>query len=879
MNTAQFFAPIFFLFCSLAGYAQSWIRVNQLGYLPDDVKVAVLVSKDKNIDLGSFFLHDALTGRVADYFVEVPGCIKRFDKWAGFEKSFRLNFSRFSMPGNYYIALKVNDAEIRSPVFKIDNAVYDGTADFLLNYMRQQRCGYNPLLRDSCHTSGCFVVYGKEKNLDSVRLPIWGGWHDASDYLQYATTSATAVSQMLMAYEKNPKNFSDKYDAAGLPTPNGIPDILDEAKWGLDWLCRMNPAPDIMFNQIADDRDHRYMRLPNTDTITYNYRYGKARPVYLVTGEPQGLGKYKNRTKGVSSTAGKFSSAFAAGARLLKNYYPVFADSLQKKAVAAYSFAESKLGVCQTAPNRAPYFYEEDNFYDDLELAAIELYKNTHKVDYETDAYKYGLSEGTSKWMGLDTARHYQWYPFVNVGHSEIFNTITDSLREDFVNIYKTDLKKLYERGKTNPFCIGVPFVWCSNNYVSAALTELNLFLNDSIKNLRGGEGSWLQNDIDSRLENVNLINSESRKEYAVKEHELFTRNMLEMRAALRDWLFGCNPWGTSMIYGLPHTGISPRDPHSAFTHIGKYDIDGGLVDGPIYGSIFKQLIGLKLYHADSFAAFQSPLVIYHDDYGDYSSNEPTMDGTASLIYSLSVLQQKADALKTNAEKKIAKAQKDKYGAITRFDTTEKNIHLVFTGHEWADGGKIILKTLRKQNIKASFFFTGDFLRKYPRLVKQLYKEGHFIGAHSDKHLLYCDWTKRDSTLVSKNDFANDFRKNLSELEKLGIETYKTRFFMPAFEWYNQDIADWTKEFGYNLINFSSGTSSNADYTTPDEKNYKSSETILKNIDDYEKKNTLNGFILLSHIGTDPKRTDKFYRHLNDLIKTLKESGYGFERL
>ena len=836
-----------FFFVSYTYAQQTWIRVNQLGYLTNDVKIAVLVSKDKNFQIGDIFLCNAFNeGRPYSENRE-PVKVTESSAWAGFEKTYRLNFSRYIKPGSYYLEVKNNNKNhlegdlIKSPVFRIGNDIYNGTADFLLNYMRQQRCGYNPVLRDSCHTSGCFVVYGKEKNLDSVRLPIWGGWHDASDYLQYATTSANAVYQMLMAYQMNPKSFIDKYDAAGLPTPNGIPDILDEAKWGLDWLCRMNPKPDIMFNQIADDRDHRYMRMPNSDTITYDYRYGKARPVYLVTGEKQGLGKYKNRTTGVSSTAGKFASAFAAGARLLKNFYPNFSDSIQIKATEAYTFAKNKLGVCQTAPNRAPYFYEEDNFYDDLELAAIQLYKNTRQPEYLNEAIKFGRLEGESKWMGKDTARHYQYYPFVNVGHAEIFNQINDTSRQEFVNIYKSDLQKLLELGKNNPFYMGVPFVWCSNNYVAAALTEVDLFLSS----------------------NDQHPNSE----------------FIEMSAALRDWLFGCNPWGTSMIYGLPRKGVSPRDPHSAFTHIGKYNIDGGLVDGPIYGSIFKQLIGLTLFHPDSFAQFQSPLVIYHDDYCDYSSNEPTMDGTASLTYFLAAMQHKADTVKSPTEKKIAKAQKDKYGAITRFDTTEKTIHLVFTGHEFADGGEIILRTLRQENIKALFFFTGDFIRKYKSLVKQLHEAGHFIGMHSDKHLLYCDWTKRDSTLITASDFMQDLNSNSVELYNLNIYNYENSFFMPPYEWYNMDIAEWTTKSGNQLINFTSGTSSNADYTTPEDKNYKSSATILKSIDDYEKKNNFNGFIFLSHMGTDPKRTDKFYLHLSGLIRKWKHKGYSFDRL
>jgi hypothetical protein len=92
------------------------------------------------------------------------------------------------------------------------------------------------------------------------------------------------------------------------------------------------------------------------------------------------------------------------------------------------------------------------------------------------------------------------------------------------------------------------------------------------------------------------------------------------------------------MVYGLPSNGDTPIDPHSSFTYIAKFPIDGGLVDGPVYTSIFNSLLGLKLADEDEYAPFQSELAVYHDDVGDYSTNEPTMDGTASLIYLLAAM-------------------------------------------------------------------------------------------------------------------------------------------------------------------------------------------------------------------------------------------------
>ena len=94
-------------------------------------------------------------------------------------------------------------------------------------------------------------------------------------------------------------------------------DVLDEAKWGLDWLLKMHPKDDWMFNQIGDDRDHMGMRIPKEDTNFMEKDY--ERPVYFVSGEPQQRGKFMNNTTGTSSTAGKFASAFALGCELFIN--------------------------------------------------------------------------------------------------------------------------------------------------------------------------------------------------------------------------------------------------------------------------------------------------------------------------------------------------------------------------------------------------------------------------------------------------------------------------------------------------------------------------------------------------------------------------------
>ncbi len=156
------------------------------------------------------------------------------------------------------------------------------------------------------------------------------------------------------------------------------------------------------------------------------------------------------------------------------------------------------------------------------------------------------------------------------------------------------------------------------------------------------------------------------------------------------------------------------------------------------------------------------------------------------------------------------------------------------------------------------------------------------MGAHSDEHLLYCDWTKRDSLLVTQEQFSRDLRQNYARMAAFGVSQSDASYFLPPFEWYNQRIAEWTAQEGLQLVNFSPGTRSTADYTWPEMgKRYVNSEMVYRSIMAYEQQDPhgLNGFILLVHIGTDPRRTDKFYDRLNELLTELKRKGYQFVKI
>jgi hypothetical protein len=418
------------LIIPLSLFAGNVIRINQLGYLPGSKKIAVFLSSDQ-IQANHFSVYNSLSGKKILEAVPEPA---NADLW-GMKTAYRLNFSEIKEPGGYYVQV----GETCSPSFRISPDVYDKSADFILNYMRQQRCGFNPFLKDSCHLHDGVIVDHPTRTGEYIEVT--GGWHDASDYLQYVTTSANATYQMLFAWQQNPGSFGDTHQANGLPGKNGIPDILDEARWGLEWLLKMNPKKNEMYNQIADDRDHRGFRLPTLDTVTYGL--GKARPVYFVTGKPQRLGKHKNRSTGVSSTAAKFASAFALGAQLFQNIDPAFAKKMSGKAVEAWEFSLSDPGVCQTACTISPYFYEEDNYVDDMELAAASLFNLSGEKNYLQQARYWGELEPVTPWMELHRARHYQYYPFVNLGHFLLAKSADPAISGQFTSLMKQGLDEL----------------------------------------------------------------------------------------------------------------------------------------------------------------------------------------------------------------------------------------------------------------------------------------------------------------------------------------------------------------------------------------------------------------------------------------------------
>ena len=220
-------------------------------------------------------------------------------------------------------------------------------------------------------------------------------------------------------------------------------------------------------------------------------------------------------------------------------------------------------------------------------------------------------------------------------------------------------------------------------------------------------------------------------------------------------------------------------------------------------------------------------------------------------------------------------------GGIIRGPRAEKRLALEFSADEFTEGGTVVLDALMAHQIKASFFLTGRCLRDTNNVAvaRRIVSDGHYLGPHSDSHPLLCPWTGPKKTLVTQDFFRGELHRNLAAIEQFGLKQSDIRYFIPPYEWYNDEIATWTREMGMHLINFTSGTRSTADYTEDRATNFVSSRAILDSIERREKQDGLNGYLLLLHLGAGPGRTDKMTDHLGELIDYLQGRGYRFARV
>ena len=284
------------------------IFVDQLGYLPDLPKTVIAAKYATQ-----FRVVDNLNSQVI-YQGKLEACQ---DPTSG-RRVWRGDFSSVRKIGNYRIEMP---GVGQSYPFAIATKVYNELLRVSLRSYYLQRCG--TALRDPetgfahppCHEEDGYLAGKAQSGSGNQAIDCRGGWHDAGDYGKYTPTTAITAAQLLAAYELGPEKFSD--GQLGIPeSGNGCPDILDEARIGLEWLLKMQRSDGAVYHKVAG----RYWALFNSPEIDRQKRY-----IYGIS----------------TANTAKTAAVMAMASRVFQPWDPAFAARARQAAHHAWLFLNS----------------------------------------------------------------------------------------------------------------------------------------------------------------------------------------------------------------------------------------------------------------------------------------------------------------------------------------------------------------------------------------------------------------------------------------------------------------------------------------------------------------------------------------------------------
>jgi len=339
------------------------IHINQIGYRPQDKKVFIVNGKD-----GAFEVVDVVNNEVV-FAGQVSGPVS--DPSSGDEVYYG-DFSSVTKAGEYYISMPGFG---RSYSFAVKEHVYKDVKNGLLKAFYFQRCGTaleekhaGPWKHGACHTKEG-IIYGQEdKRLDGT-----GGWHDAGDYGRYVVPAAKALADLLLAYEFFPDAFAEEINIP--ESGNGVPDILNECRYELEWLFKMQDQESGGVYHKLTTKHFCGMVMPEED----------AADLYFLP---------------ISSTAtGTFAAVMAMAARIYKPFDGGFAARCLSAAEKAWGWLRRNpdfIGY-QNPPDVWTGGYGDRTDRDERFWAAAELYRTTGEEQYH-ESFKESYGENFDKY-------------------------------------------------------------------------------------------------------------------------------------------------------------------------------------------------------------------------------------------------------------------------------------------------------------------------------------------------------------------------------------------------------------------------------------------------------------------------------------------------
>ncbi|MFO7446301.1 MAG: glycoside hydrolase family 9 protein [Ignavibacteriaceae bacterium] len=397
--------------CAAVNPNQFYIRLNQVGFLPDDLKTAVIFS-EYPLFQKEFFIKET-SSKNTIHKDKITDSLYSYDK---FKHCYVIDFSRLQKAGSYFVEV---DGKESYP-FEINNNLYNPLVDSLLLFYKVQRCGpTNPYLHEPCHLSDVARVIGYNNSM----VDVTGGWHDAGDYVKFLSTTAYTTYMMLFAYEFEKDKF--EFDNNN----NGAPDILEEARVGIDWLLRCNFAKGKLITQVQDLKDHEVgWRLPENDTLRYD------RPGFV------GIGK---------NQVGLYAAVMAAASRIwsARFYDYEFSAKLLKAAEELYAIRDNVPDIDKSASG----FYQDTHFWGKLALGAIELYLTKNDEAYLNDAKIYADSAGSDFW--------WSWGNINSLAHYRLAK-----IERRFADYIRNNLNSFNTNKNNSAFSEGLPYTWGTTN-------------------------------------------------------------------------------------------------------------------------------------------------------------------------------------------------------------------------------------------------------------------------------------------------------------------------------------------------------------------------------------------------------------------------------
>ncbi|MEW5798534.1 MAG: glycoside hydrolase family 9 protein [Bacteroidota bacterium] len=362
------------------------ILVDQMGYRPGDKKIVFLKERGGS----TFNIIDDYSKKIVHKGKVHP--IGVGDANTG-DMLFMIDFSKFKKEGTYRIILE--DFAQHSFPFSVDRDVYDQAALTAMESFYYQRCGIAIDDGSLWEHPVCHSLPARYYSDPAEVKNVTGGWHDAGDYNKFVPTTAVSVAFFLMLYDLQPDKFFD----GQLDIPerrNGVPDILDEARWGLEWLMKMQEEDGGVAHKVSIKKwtgEH----LPHVEDDT-QYIFARS-----------------------SVATADVAAATALGARLFLRYDKTFARKLLQTSLKAWEYLEANPSIVPDGGFKNPEDVEGGEYGDSKDSderlwASVELLKATGNAkfhDYFLQQYQ-GIG-GVNYAVSWQNVQNFAYYSYLTV--------------------------------------------------------------------------------------------------------------------------------------------------------------------------------------------------------------------------------------------------------------------------------------------------------------------------------------------------------------------------------------------------------------------------------------------------------------------------------